>query len=66
MVKEGIVLGHHISEKGLEVDREKVEVIETSPTHLYKRCEKFSKTCRLLPAVYKGFLKNCISSVKIM
>ena len=31
MVKEGIVLGHHISEKGVEVDRAKVEVIERLP-----------------------------------
>ena len=31
MVKEGIVLGHHISEKGIEVDRAKVEVIERLP-----------------------------------
>ena len=28
MVKEGIVLGHRILEKGIETDREKVEVIE--------------------------------------
>ena len=28
MVKEDIVLGHHISEKGIKVDRAKVEVIE--------------------------------------
>ena len=28
MVKEGILLGHRISEKGIEVDRAKVEVIE--------------------------------------
>ena len=27
MMKEGIVLGHCISEKGIEVDRAKVEVI---------------------------------------
>ena len=31
MVKEGIVLGHRISEKGIEVDRAKVEVIEKLP-----------------------------------
>ena len=31
MVKEGIVLYHHISEKGIEVDRAKVEVIERLP-----------------------------------
>ena len=27
-MKEGIVLGHHISEKGIEVNQAKVEVIE--------------------------------------
>ncbi|KAG9446755.1 hypothetical protein H6P81_012883 [Aristolochia fimbriata] len=31
MVSEGIVLGHKISEKGIEVDRAKVEVIEKLP-----------------------------------
>ena len=31
MVKEGIVLGHRISERGIEVDRAKVEVIEKLP-----------------------------------
>ena len=31
MVKEGIVLGLRISEKGIEVDRAKVEVIERLP-----------------------------------
>ena len=31
MVKEGILLGHHISEKEIEADRSKVEVIERLP-----------------------------------
>ena len=31
MVKEGIVLSHRISKKGIEVDRAKVEVIERLP-----------------------------------
>ena len=31
MVTEGIVLGHRISSKGIEVDRAKVEVIEKLP-----------------------------------
>ncbi|MCI49078.1 reverse transcriptase, partial [Trifolium medium] len=31
MVKEGIVLGHRNSKKGLEVDQTKVEVIEKLP-----------------------------------
>ena len=42
MVKEGIVLGHRMSDKGIEVDRAKVEVNER--LHLYKRCVKFSRT----------------------
>ena len=31
IVKEGIFLGHHISEKGIEVDRAKIEAIERLP-----------------------------------
>jgi hypothetical protein len=31
MVREGIVLGHRVSERGTEVDRAKIEVIELLP-----------------------------------
>ena len=31
MVREGIVLGHLVSEKGIEVDKAKIEVIEQLP-----------------------------------
>ena len=31
MVREGIVLGHLVSERGIEVDTEKIEVIERLP-----------------------------------
>jgi hypothetical protein len=31
MVREGIILGHKISEKGIEVDKAKIEVIEQLP-----------------------------------
>ena len=31
MVREGIVWGHHISERGIEVDRAEIEVIEKLP-----------------------------------
>jgi hypothetical protein len=31
MVQEGIVLGHKVSERGIEVDRAKIEVIEQLP-----------------------------------
>ena len=32
MVREGIVLGHRISERGIEVDHAKIEVIEQLPS----------------------------------
>ena len=31
MAREGIVLGHRVSERGIEVDRAKIEVIEKLP-----------------------------------
>ena len=31
MVREGIVLGHLVSKRGIEVDRAKIEVIEQLP-----------------------------------
>jgi hypothetical protein len=31
MVRGGIVLGHKISEKGIEVDKAKIEIIEQLP-----------------------------------
>jgi len=31
MVREGIVLGHRVSERGIEVDRAKIEMIEQLP-----------------------------------
>ena len=71
MVKEGIILGHRISQKGIEVDRAKVEVIERlSPlisvkgvrsflgyADFYRRFIKdFSKIAHPL---YKLLLKEC-------
>jgi hypothetical protein len=37
MIREGIVLGHIISERGIEVDRAKIEVIEQLPHLLMSR-----------------------------
>ncbi len=31
MVREGIVLGHRVSERGIEVDRAKIDVIDQLP-----------------------------------
>jgi Reverse transcriptase (RNA-dependent DNA polymerase) len=37
MVQQAVVLGHIISEKGLEVDKEKIEVIEKLPSLLVSK-----------------------------
>jgi len=74
MVKEGIVLGHHISQKGIKVDRSKAEVIERLPPPIflkgvrsylghagfYQRSIKdFSKMCIL----YENYLRRNVSSI---
>lgn len=42
MMKEGVVLGHRTSAKGIEVDRAKVEVIEKLPPPIsVKRVRSF-------------------------
>ena len=53
MMKECIVLGHRISEKGIEGDQAKVEAIEILSLPIsVKRCAKFSWACGLLSKVY--------------
>lgn len=49
MVKEGLVLGHKISKKGIEVSRDKIGVIEKiSPKNFCEGYLEFLKACRLL------------------
>ncbi|GJX09273.1 reverse transcriptase domain-containing protein [Tanacetum coccineum] len=45
MVKEGIMLGHKVSEADLEVDKAKIEVISKLPPPLISKVLKFSRTC---------------------
>jgi len=55
MVNEGIVLGHKISERGIEVDRAKVEAIEKMP------CPKDVKGIRSIlghAGFYRRFIKD--------
>jgi hypothetical protein len=42
MVREGIVLGHLVSERGIEVDKAKIKVIEQLPPPInFKGIEAF-------------------------
>ena len=53
MVNEGIVLGHKISERGIEVDKSKVDAIEkmSCPKDI-KGIKKFPWSCWFLYKVY--------------
>jgi len=55
MVQYGIVLGHEISRKGIEVDKAKIEVIAKLPT---PKCVK--DLCSFLEhaGFYRRFIKN--------
>ena len=59
MVKEGIVLGHRISEKGIEVDRAKVEVIKRLPRRI---SVKFVRSLLGHTCFYQRFI-NDISNI---
>ena len=55
MVNEGIVLGHKVSERGIEVDQAKVDAIETMP------CPKDIKGIRSFlghAGFYRRFMKD--------
>ena len=55
MVREGIVLGHKISQKRIEVDKEKVKIIEKlpSPTSV-QAVRSFLRHAKF----YRRFIKN--------
>ena len=55
MVKVGIVFGHRISEKGMEVDRAKVEVIERLPPPI---CVKGVRSFLGHAGFYRKFTKD--------
>ena len=49
MVKEGIVHGHRISARGIEVDKAKIETIEKLPPPFFnERNKKLLGACRIL------------------
>ena len=64
MVSQGIVLGHIISENGIEVDKAKFDLISKlppppPPPPKCQNCEAILRACRLLQEVHTGLLKNC-------
>ena len=57
MVKEGIVLGHVISKKGIEVDKAKIDFITNlSPPKSVKEIRSFREHA----GFYRKFIKNFI------
>ena len=55
MVNEGIVLGHKISERGIEVDKAKIETIEKMP---YPRDIKGIRSFLGQAGFNRRFIKN--------
>ena len=62
MVREGIVLGHKISEKGIEVDKAKIEVIEQLPPDTnVNGVHSFLRTCMVLQEIYSELVSDCLT-----
>ena len=55
MAQEGIVLGHLVSKKGIEVDREKIEVIANLPP---SKCVKDIRSFLGHAGFYRRFIKD--------
>ena len=58
MVKDGIILGHQVSSKGIEVDPSKISTIEMLPRPSNVKGIRSFFGHRILLEVHKGFLKN--------
>nr|GEZ84416.1 reverse transcriptase domain-containing protein [Tanacetum cinerariifolium] len=56
MVKEGIVLGHKISKKGIEVDKAKIEVISKLPHPT--TVKGIQRACGILSKIYQIFFED--------
>ena len=70
MVSQGIVLGHIISKKGIEVDKAKIDLISKlppppppPPPPKCQDCEAILGACRVLQEVHRGLFKICQASL---
>ena len=61
MAQEGIVLGHSISRRGIEVDRAKIEVIANLPP---SKCVKDIRSFLGHMGFYRRFIKDFSKMVK--
>ena len=67
MVQEGIVLGHKISSKGIEVDKAKVKTIEKLlPPALVKAIQSFSGQAGFHQRFIKGISKIARPLTKLL
>ncbi|CAN4096716.1 unnamed protein product [Withania somnifera] len=67
MVKEGIVLGHKISEKGIQVDQVKVEVISRLPPLInVKGIKSFLGHASFYRRFIKDFSKIALPMCKLL
>jgi len=63
MVREEIVLGHLVSERGIEVDKAKIEVIKQLPPLVYiKRIRSYLGHC----GFYRRFIRNLSQIARLM
>lgn len=57
MVTEGIMLGHILFERGIEVDKAKIGVIENlQPPKIVREVRSFLGQCRFLLTLYQGLI----------
>ncbi|CAM9000065.1 unnamed protein product [Rhodiola kirilowii] len=64
MVTHGVVLGHVVSQEGIEVDKSKIDLIMTLPYPLHcPRHPILPWACGILPTIHQGLLQKGVASI---